>query len=48
MIREWLLAQLLKNKLLFFEKDGEYQFINTIMLDDDTVICSYTKEEEDS
>lgn len=42
MIREWLLAQILRNKIMFFEEDNEYKLINDICFDGDTVICKKT------
>ena len=41
MIKEWLLARILKNRVVFFENDGEYHLINDIYFDEGTVICSY-------
>lgn len=41
MIKEWLLARILKNKVVFFENDGKYHLINDIYFDEGTVICSY-------
>lgn len=41
MIKEWLLARILKNKVVFFENDGKYHLINDIYFDGDTVVCSY-------
>ena len=41
MIKEWLLARILKNRVVFFENDGEYHLINDIYFDEDAVICSY-------
>lgn len=44
MIREWLLAQILRNKIVFFEEDNEYKLINDIYFDNeqDVVICKKT------
>lgn len=41
MIKEWLLARILKNRVVFFENDGEYHLINDIYFDGDIVICNY-------
>ena len=41
MIKEWLLARILKNKIVFFEKDGEFHLINDIYFDGDVVICAF-------
>lgn len=41
MIKEWLLARILKNRVVFFENDGEYHLINDIYFDEGIVICSY-------
>ena len=42
MIKEWLLARILKNKIVFFEEDNEYKLINDIYFDDGVVICKKT------
>ena len=44
MIREWLLARILKGKTVFFEEDNEYKLINDIYFDNeqDVVICKKT------
>ena len=41
MIKEWLLARILKNRIVCFENDGEYHLINHIYFYGDTVICNY-------
>ena len=41
MIKEWLLSLILKNKIVFFEKDNEYHLINDIMFYGDTMICTF-------
>ena len=41
MIKEWLLSKILKNKIVFFEKDNEYHLINDICFDGDVVICTF-------
>ena len=44
MIKEWLLARILRNKIVFFEEDNEYKLINDIYFDNeqDVVICKKT------
>ena len=42
MIKEWLLAQILRNKIMFFEQDNQYFLINDIYFDGDVVICKKT------
>ena len=44
MIKEWLLARILKGKTVFFEEDNEYKLINDIYFDNeqDVVICKKT------
>lgn len=44
MIKEWLLAKILKNKIVFFSDGKEYHLINDIMFDGDTVICCFYEE----
>ena len=46
MIKEWLLARILKNKIVFFEEDNEYKLINDIYFDDGVVICKNTDLKE--
>ena len=41
MIKEWLLARILKNKIVFFEEDNEYKLINDIEFDGDVIVCRY-------
>ena len=42
MIKEWLLAQILKNKVVLFENSkGEYEPINDIYFDDGVMICKF-------
>ena len=46
MIREWLLARILKNKVVLFEnKNGEYETINDIYFDDGVMICKFVVKE---
>lgn len=47
MIKEWLFKKLLKNRIIFFEKDGEYHIINDIIVGENTVICSYDNREKE-
>lgn len=44
MIKEWLLARILKGKTVFFEENNEYKLINDIYFDNeqDIVICKKT------
>ena len=42
MIKEWLLAQILRGKIVLFEEDNEYKLINDIFFDNDVVICKKT------
>ena len=46
MIREWLLARILKGKMVFFEEDKEYKLINDIYFDDGVMICKKTDLKE--
>lgn len=41
MIKEWLLAKILKNKVVLFEENGKYKPINDIYFDDGVVICKF-------
>ena len=46
MIKEWLLSQILKNKILFFKDENKkYHLINEIDFSDDVLICYYDKRE---
>lgn len=49
MIKKWLLARLLKNKIVFFELDNGYCLITDISFDEytDVIICKNTKGESD-
>ena len=42
MIKEWLLARILRNKIVLFEKENQYFLINDIYFDDGVVICKKT------
>ena len=46
MIKEWLLSLILKNKIVFFEKDNEYNLINDITVYDDTIICTFNERDK--
>lgn len=46
MIKEWLLARILKGKMVFFEEDNEYKLINDIYFDDGVMICKKTDLKE--
>ena len=46
MIKEWLLARILKNKIVFFEQDNGYHLINDIYFDGDVMVCSYYERKE--
>lgn len=41
-IKEWLLAKILRNRVVLFEKDNQYFVINDIYFDDGVVICKKT------
>lgn len=49
MIKKWLLARLLKNKTVFFERDEGYRLITDICFDEqlDVIICKNTNWESD-
>ena len=42
MIKEWLLARILRNKIIFFEEDNEYKLINDIYFEGEILICKKT------
>lgn len=46
MIKEWLLARILKNKAVFFEQDNEYKLINNIEFDGNVIVCRYYEFKE--
>ena len=46
MIREWLLAQILRNHIVLFEHEDQFFVINDIYFDDGVVICRKTNWEE--
>lgn len=42
MIKEWLLKQILQNKMVFFkDEDGNFDLINEIDFSGDIVICYF-------
>lgn len=41
-IKEWLLARILRNKIVLFEKENQYFLINDIYFEDGVVICKKT------
>ena len=45
MIKEWLLRQILRNKIVLFEYEQEYTLINDIYFDDGVMICKNTNWE---
>lgn len=46
MFKEWLLARILKNKVVLFENEnGEYERINDIYFDDGVMICKFVVRE---
>lgn len=45
MIKEWLLRQILRNRIVLFEYEQEYIVINDIYFDDGIVICKNTNWE---
>lgn len=42
MIKEWLLAKILRNRVVLFEKDNQFFVINDIYFDDGVVIMKKT------
>ena len=47
MIKELLLSKILKNRIVFFENDGEYHLINDIFFDEGVMICKYVNREKE-
>ena len=47
MIKEWLLRQILRNRIVLFEHEQEYTVINDIYFDDGLIICKNTNWESD-
>lgn len=46
MIREWLLAQILRNHIVLFEHKDQFFVINDIYFDDGVVVCKNTNWKE--
>lgn len=46
MIREWLLARLLKGRIVLFDNGKAIHRINDIYFDDGVVMCKYDKRWE--
>ena len=46
MIKEWLLARILKNKVVLFDNNNEFIIINDIYFDDGVMICKKTDLKE--
>lgn len=46
MIKEWLLKQILRNRIVLFEHEQEYTVINDIYFDDGVMICKKTDMED--
>lgn len=42
MIKEWLLARILRNRIVLFEHENQYFVINDIYFDDGVMICKKT------
>ena len=46
MIKEWLLARILRNRVVLFEKENKYFINNDIYFDDGVMICRKTDFKE--
>ena len=46
MIKEWLLKQILRNRIVLFENNNEFSVINDIYFDDGVKICKKTDLKE--
>ena len=46
MIREWLLAKLLKNRIVLFDDGKSIYRINDLYFDDGAVMCKYDERWE--
>lgn len=46
MIKEWLLRQILRNRIVLFEHEQEYTVINDIYFDEGVMICKNTDLKE--
>lgn len=42
MIKEWLLKQILRNRMVLFDNNNEFIVINDIYFDDGVMICKKT------
>ena len=45
MIKEWLLKQILRNRIVLFDNNNEFIVINDIYFDDGVMICKNTNWE---
>ena len=45
MIKEWLLKQILRNRMVLFDNNNEFIIINDIYFDDGVLICKNTNWE---
>jgi len=46
MIKEWLLRQILRNRIVLFDNNNEFVVINDIYFDDGVMICKNTDLKE--
>ena len=46
MIKEWLLKQILRNRMVLFDNNNEFIVINDIYFDDGVMICKKTDLKE--
>lgn len=46
MIKEWLLRQILRNRIALFDNNNEFVIINDIYFDDGVMICKHTDLKE--
>ena len=46
MIKEWLLAKILRNRIVLFEHEEQFFVINDIYFDDGVVVCKNTNWKE--
>ena len=46
MIKEWLLKQILRNRMVLFDNSNEFIVINDIYFDDGVMICKKTDLKE--
>ena len=47
MIKEWLLRQILRNRIVLFDNNKEFVVINDIYFDDGVMICKKTDLKEE-